>query len=50
MVDSEYSTGVYESVKISIGTVMKNPEMSKFISDLLKIKKCGNIQLKNLLS
>ena len=50
MVDSEYSTVVCESGKISIGTVMKNPDMSKFIPDHLKTKKCGNIQLKNLFS
>ena len=31
MVDSEYSMDIYKSVKISIGTEMKNPEKLKFI-------------------
>ena len=39
MGDSEYSMGIYKSVKISIGTVIKNPEMLKFILDRLKTKK-----------
>ena len=50
MVDSEYSMGIYKSVKISIGTVIKNPEMLKFILDRLKTKKSVNAQLKNYLS
>ena len=29
IVDSEYSIDIYTSVKVSIGTVMKNPEMLK---------------------
>ena len=38
MVDSEYNMGIY-----SIGTVMKNPEMLKFVPDHLKTKKyCKN--------
>ena len=39
MVDGEYSMDIYKSVKISIGTVMKNPEMLKFVPDHLKTKK-----------
>ena len=39
MVDSKYSTGNCESSKISIGTVMKNTEMLKFVSDHLKAKR-----------
>ena len=39
MVDSEYSRDNYKSSKISIGTVMKNPEMLKFVPDHLKTKK-----------
>ena len=39
IVDSEYSTDNYKSPKISIGAVMKNPEMFKFVSDHLKTKK-----------
>ena len=39
MVNSEYSTNIYKSLKISIGGVMKNPGMLTFIPDLLKLKK-----------
>ena len=39
MVDSEYSMDIYKSVKISVGTVMKNPEMLKFVPAHLKVKK-----------
>ena len=39
MVDSEYSMDSYKSVKISIGTAMTDPEILKFILDLLKTKK-----------
>ena len=38
MVDSEYSMGIYQSAIISIGTVMENPEMLKFVPDHLKTK------------
>ena len=31
MADSDYSTDNYKSLKISIGTVIKNPEMIRFI-------------------
>ena len=31
MVDSEYNIDTYKSVKISIGAVMKYPEMLKFV-------------------
>ena len=33
MVDSEYSTGNYKSLKISIGAIMKNPEMLRLVPD-----------------
>ena len=36
MVDSEYSMDINKSIKISIGTVMRNPEILKFIPDHLK--------------
>ena len=39
MVDSEYSMDIYKSVKISIGTVMKNPEMLEIVPDHLKSRK-----------
>ena len=40
---------VYKSLNISIGTVMKNPEMLKFIPNHLKTKKCVRMQLQNYL-
>ena len=43
MFDSEFSTDDYKSPKNSIRTVMKNPEILKFISDHLKPEKmCKN--------
>ena len=36
MVDS---VDIYKSLNINIGTVIKNPEMLKFVSDHLKTKK-----------
>ena len=39
MVNSEYSMDIYKSVKVSIGTVMRNPAMLKFVPDHLKTKK-----------
>ena len=38
---------IYKFLNISIATVMKNPEMLKFVLDDLKIKKCVSMQLKN---
>ena len=35
MVDSEYSIDNYKSSKISIGAVIKNPEVLKFVPDEL---------------
>ena len=49
MADNEYSTDGYKSSKISIGAIMKDPEMSKFILDYFKTKKCVNMQLKDYL-
>ena len=39
MLDSEYNMDIYKSVKISIGTVMENREMLKFVPGHLKTKK-----------
>ena len=39
MVDSEYSMDIYTSIKISLGTVMRNPEMLKHVPDHLKTNK-----------
>ena len=38
MVDIEYSADNYKSSKISIGAIVKNPEMLKFVPDHLKTK------------
>ena len=43
MAESEYSRDNYKALKISIGTIIKNPEMAKFIPDHLK----GNKMCKN---
>ena len=41
MFDSEYNTSIYKSFNINIGTVVRNPEMLKFVPDYLKtIKIC----------
>ena len=47
MADSEYSTNIYKSLNINTGTVKRNPEMLRIVSDHLKTKKCVSIQLKN---
>ena len=49
MVNNEYSTNIYKSLNISIGTMMKNPEMLKFVPDYFKTKKMGKRALKNYL-
>ena len=38
MVDSEYSTNIYKSLNINMGTIMRNPEMLKFVPNHLKTK------------
>ena len=48
MVDSEYSTENYNSSKISIGTLMKNPEILKFVTYYFNTKKCVKMRLKLL--
>ena len=40
---------VYKSLDISIGTVMKNPEMINLFLIILKLKLCVSMQLKNYL-
>ena len=42
------SINIYKSLNISIGTVMKNPEMLKFVPDHLKIKKMYKHTVKRL--
>ena len=43
MVESEYSKNNCKSSNISIGTVIKNPEILEFVPDHLKFKKCINM-------
>ena len=50
MVDSDYSSEDYKSPKISIGVIMKNPEIVEFIPNHLKTKKkCVKMQVKKYL-
>ena len=39
---------IHKSININIWTAMKNPEMLKFVSDLLKTKKMCKYAVKNL--
>ena len=48
MVDSEYSTSDCKSSKISIGAIMKNPEMLRLIPDHLKTKKTRKHEIKKI--
>ena len=48
MVDSEYSMDIYKSVRRIIGTVMRNPELLKFVPDHLKTKKMFNDAVEKL--
>ena len=48
MVDNQYNMDIYKSVKISIGTVMKNLEMLKFIPNHRKTKKMGKHAVEKL--
>ena len=47
MDDNEHSTNICKSLNISIGTVMKNLEMLKFVSDHPKTKKMCKHAVKN---
>ena len=47
MVDSEYSPEKYKSLKKNIASIIKNPEMLRFVPDHLKLKRCVKMQLKN---
>ena len=48
MVDTEYSTDKYKSSKISIGAIMKNPEMLRLVPDHLQTKKMWKLAVKKL--
>ena len=49
MVDSEYSTANYKTLKISFGTVIKNQKMIRFVSDYFKFAKMCKHTVKNFL-
>ena len=40
---------MYKSLDITIGTVMRNPGMLKFVPNHLKTKKCVSMHLKSYL-
>ena len=42
MVDSEYSTENYKTLKISIETITKSPEIISSVPDYFKTKNCKN--------
>ena len=48
MIDSEYSIGTYKTVKINIGTVMRNPKMLNHVPDHPKTKKVYKHTVKKL--
>ena len=49
MVDTEYNTENYKSPKIIIVTIMRNPEILKFVPDHIKTKKICKHAVKNCL-
>ena len=48
MADSEYRTGNYKSLKISIGTTIKDPEILRFVPDHRKTKRMCKHEVKKL--
>ena len=48
MADSDYSTSNYESLKISIGIIIKNAKMLRIVSDHLKTKKMYKYAVRKL--
>ena len=48
MVDSEYSSDNYKSLRISTGAITKNPEMLRFVPDYLKTKNKYENRVKRL--
>ena len=48
IVESEYITNNYQSLKISLGAIIKNPEMPIFVPDHLKTKKMCKHAVKKL--
>ena len=48
MVDSQYSTDNYNSVKIVIGAIIRSPEMLRLVHNYLKTKKMCKHSAKKL--
>ena len=48
MVESKNSPDNYETLKITIEAIMKNPEILKFVPDHLNTKKMGKNRIKKL--
>ena len=48
MVVSEYSAGNNKSLKLNIRSILKNPEILKFVPDNLKVKSMCNYTVKKL--
>ena len=49
MVDSENSRDYYETLKLGIGTRIKNPKLLKFVPDCLKTRKMCTSAVKKLM-
>ena len=47
MVDGEYSTDNYSSLKIIIGAIIKNPEKLELVLDCLKTKNIAKMLFKS---
>ena len=47
MIDSEYTTDIYNSLKISNEPIIKNPETIRLVPDHLKTKKMCNHAVAN---
>ena len=45
---SEYSVGNNKSLKLNIRSILKNPEILKFVPDHLKVKSMCNYTVKKL--
>ena len=48
MIEGGYCTDNYKSSKISIGAVIKTPEILKFVPDHIETKQTCNYAVKNL--
>ena len=48
MIENEYSPGNYKSLKVTIGSIIIDPEMLRFVPDHLKTKKICRYAVKKL--